>query len=398
MASTSSTITGVIQGKRTRGRPLSGLMILLLYAAAHFCVDLYSSALGVFQPVFATKMGITLTEAGLLGGMMVLAGSVFQLGWGYLSDRYPSRLYTVLAPAVTGVFISLLGFGAGFYSLLLLVALGSSGVASFHPQGSTQAVAGIDGSRAKAMAFFISAGSLGYALGPMYFSALIERVGPEWTAMAAIPGVLATGLLLMLTPEVSGSGGPARKLDLEPLKAVWRPMTVLYFLVFLRSTVQVTFAQLLPLYLNKERGYSLAASSGALSLYLAGGALGGFLGGHIADRFGGRRVVLASMLGSLPFLVLFFKADGWLALAGLVMTGVVLLTTNPVNIVMAQELAPGQSSTVSALMMGFSWGMAGLIFVPLAGLLADQYSLHTVLQLFALFPLAGFFLALKLPK
>jgi FSR family fosmidomycin resistance protein-like MFS transporter len=160
----------------------------------------------------------------------------------------------------------------------------------------------------------------------------------------------------------------------------------------------VAFAQLLPLYLNKERGYSLHTSSLALSLYLAGGALGGFLGGHIADKFGGRRVVLASMLGSLPFLLLFFHADGWLALTGLVMTGVVLLTTNPINIVMAQELAPGQSSTVSALMMGFSWGMAGLICVPLAGAMADRYSLDTVLQLFALFPLAGFLLALKLPK
>lgn len=379
-------------------RVLSGVTILLLYSLGHFCVDLYSSALGVYQPVFARNLGVTLTQAGLLGGMMVLAGSVLQLVWGYLTDHFPSRLYTVLAPAVAGIFTAALGLGNGFPMLLLLVALGASGVASFHPQGSTNAVAGIDGSRAKAMAFFISSGSLGYALGPMYFSALIDRFGPALSLWGAIPGVLATLLLLAVIPQPPVKPKTNRKIDLAPLKAVWKPMTILYFLVFLRSTVQVAFAQMLPLYLSTERGYTFAEASKALSLYLAGGAIGGFLGGHIADWFGRRRVIVASMIGSLPFLLLFFWADGWVALAGLVLTGLVLLTTNPINIVMAQELAPGQSGTVSALMMGFSWGMAGLIFVPLAGALADHFSLHTVLQLFAVFPIIGFFLALKLPK
>ncbi len=377
---------------------LSGTAILLVYSLGHFCVDLYSSALGVYQPVFASKLGITLTQAGLLGGMMVLAGSVLQLLWGYLSDHFPSRLYTALAPAVAGIFTAALGLGNSFAMLLTLVAIGASGIASFHPQGSTSAVAGISGSRAKAMAFFISSGSLGYALGPMFFSAILDRVSAESGLWAAVPGVLASILLLILIPAPPPRPKTNRKIDLAPLKAVWKPMTILYFLVFLRSTVQVAFAQMLPLYLSHERGYSLAAASKALSLYLAGGAIGGFLGGHVADLLGRRRVILLSMIGSLPFLLLFFWTDGWLSIAGLLLTGVILLTTNPINIVMAQELAPGQSGTVSALMMGFSWGMAGLIFVPLAGAMADRFSLHAVLQLFALFPVIGFFLALKLPK
>lgn len=379
-------------------RPLSAVSILALYSVGHFVVDLYSSALGVYQPLFAKKLGTTLTEAGLLGGMMVFAGSVLQLGWGYLSDRFQSRLFTVLAPAVSGLFISALGLGTGFYSLLLLVALGASGVASFHPQSSTRAVAGINGSRAKAMSIFISAGSLGYALGPMYFSAVLDRLPGDWGILAAIPGVVATLLLLALVPEQRLPAGKRPSLDLRPLQAVWKPMTVLYFLVFLRSTIQIAFAQLLPLYLSSERGYSLGTASQALSLYLAGGAIGGFAGGHVAEWFGKRRVIIASMIGSVPFLLLFFWSSGWLALAGLALTGLILLTTNPINIVMAQELAPGQSGTVSALMMGFSWGMAGLLVVPLAGILADHFSLHVVLQMFAVFPLIGFLLALKLPK
>ena len=47
-------------------------------------------------------------------------------------------------------------------------------------------------------------------------------------------------------------------------------------------------------------------------------------------------------------------------------------------------------------MMGFSWGMAGLIFVPLTGWLSDVYSLHQALSRAAcLSTRLGLFLALK---
>jgi FSR family fosmidomycin resistance protein-like MFS transporter len=76
----------------------------------------------------------------------------------------------------------------------------------------------------------------------------------------------------------------------------------------------------------------------------------------------------------------------------------ILLCTGPINVVMAQELVPSQAGTVSALMMGFAWGTAGLIFIPLTGWASDLLSLHTVLTSFLIFPILGFFLSLKLPK
>jgi FSR family fosmidomycin resistance protein-like MFS transporter len=50
-----------------------------------------------------------------------------------------------------------------------------------------------------------------------------------------------------------------------------------------------------------------------------------------------------------------------------------LLATIPVIVAMAQELVPGQTSTVSALMMGAAWGVGALspavldTFVPAYG-------------------------------
>ena len=68
------------------------------------------------------------------------------------------------------------------------------------------------------------------------------------------------------------------------------------------------------------------------------------------------------------------------------------------NIIMAQRLAPAQSGTVSALMMGFAWGTAGLIFIPLTGRIADHYSLQIAFAGLIFIPVLAFLLSLKVPE
>jgi FSR family fosmidomycin resistance protein-like MFS transporter len=174
------------------------------------------------------------------------------------------------------------------------------------------------------------------------------------------------------------------------MRAQWRPLSILYTLVFIRSILQVTYAQFLPLYLTRERGFTLGEASWTLSAYLAAGAFGGFVGGNLADRFGGRVVILASMVLAPPALGLFFfPPNGATGMAGLILGGLALLFTIPVNVTMAQELAPE---------MGFSWGMAGLIFVPLTGWVGEQYSLHTALSALLVFPILGAMLTPRLKR
>ena len=210
--------------------------------------------------------------------------------------------------------------------------------------------------------------------------------------------MLVTVMLLCYLPAAPVVSAAKKRFDLAPLKAVWRPLTTLYFLVFIRSIVQISFTQFLPLYLTRERGFTVTGASQALSLYLACGAMGGFVGGNIANRFGGRTTILISMIGCVPFLVAFFFTSGWISLASLALGGLVLLFTIPVNVVMGQELAPGQAGTVSALMMGFAWGMAGFLFIPIIGKVSDVIGLHNVQLSLVIFPVIGFFLTLTYPK
>src|SRR6476469_5924351 len=129
----------------------TSLLPLVLFCVGHFLVDLYSGALGALQPLLQSRFDLNFTQAGILGGVMVCSSSVMQPVYGLLSDRWQSRLFTVLAPAVAGVFISSLGFAPGYWGLLIMVWLGGSGIASFHPQAAANATAGVERNRAGAM-------------------------------------------------------------------------------------------------------------------------------------------------------------------------------------------------------------------------------------------------------
>ena len=377
----------------------SPVTLVLLLSLGHFIVDLYSGALGALQPWLVQRHGLSLTQAGLLGGLLVFSSSVMQPVYGYLCDRWRHPPFAWLGPLMAAIFISALGLAPGYWGLLAGVVLGGAGIAAFHPQGSSMVTRGVEGRRGRVMAIFVSAGTLGFALGPAYFSTVVAAWGLERTWRAAIPGILASALVAWGLRRASWLRRPSASAgQLRALASVWKPLTILYLLVFLRSVIQITYAQLLPLYLHRERGYSIRTASYTLSAYLLFGALGGFLGGHLADRLGGRRVTLLSMAGSVPLLALFFAADGPPAIAGLLLGGLILLFTIPVNVVMAQELIPSQAGTVSALTMGFAWGLAGLIFIPLTGVLADHFSMHSVLAAWTAFPVLGFLLALRLPR
>jgi FSR family fosmidomycin resistance protein-like MFS transporter len=196
------------------------------------------------------------------------------------------------------------------------------------------------------------------------------------------------------------SPAPALALDrAEPSRPVVPAFLLFSCAHFLIDMYSMALGVLQPLLLAPF-GLNLtqAAASYITSFYLLAGALGGFTGGNLADRFGGRRVILFSMLCSVPFLLLFVFTPGPLSVAGLIVGGAILLFTIPVNVMMGQALAPENGGTVSALMMGAAWGVAGIFFIPLTGWVSDHYSLQHAFAGLVVVPVAGYLLALKLPK
>ena len=113
--------------------------IVLRLSAGHFWIDAYASMLGALLPFLYRTHDLSFTQMGVLGGMLIFSASFLQPLYGYFSDRWNSRVFTALGPAIAGVFICTLGSISSYPLMLAVVFVGGVGSAAFHPQGTSLA-------------------------------------------------------------------------------------------------------------------------------------------------------------------------------------------------------------------------------------------------------------------
>ena len=347
---------------------------VLRLSVGHFCVDGYASMLGALIPFLFVAHGLSLTQTGFLAGLFIFSSAFLQPMFGYLSDRVNTKIFTVLGPAVTGIFIASLGLAPNFPMMLGCVFLASLGTAAFHPQGTAMVSESSQGSHGFQLSFFITSGMLGFSIGPLAIVHLVGRVGLEWGIIAAIPGVLASLYLLFFekSPRIVSSTYQGA-LVWQQIRKQQRQLTLLFVLVVIRSGIQVSFVAMLPLFLVL-RGYSEVAAGEVLALFLLAGAVACFLGGVFADVVGGRRILIWSMSGLVPTMIGFLFLESTLSILFCVLGGAFLLLSAPVNVAIAQRIVPQGKGTISALMMGFAWGIGG-VSVPILGWASETIGL-----------------------
>ncbi len=387
---------GVAPDSPTRTRLLTEAMVWL--ALGHLTTDLFSATVPTLQPILTQRFSMSLAQAGLLGGVFMFSSSVLQLPFGILADRLQSRAFSIVGPLAAGIFLSSLSWASSYGTLLVLVFLGGMGVAAFHPQSTGEATRLSGERKGVGVALFITAGTFGLACGPPYMAAVIDTFGFEQLPIAMTLAVVVCGLMFWRLPAPPPHPVANRKIDWDELAEQRGPLSLHYVLVVIRSVVQLGVGQFLTLYLTLERGWTMEAASFVLAAFFLSAAVGSLAGGHLADRIGGNRVVQISMIGCVPFYMLFLMTNGWISLTALFVGGLILLMTIPVNVVMAQELAPSQRGIVTSLMMGFAWGIAGILFIPMVGWIADRTGIEAVLYGVVTLPLLGFVLSVGLPK
>jgi FSR family fosmidomycin resistance protein-like MFS transporter len=364
-----------------------------LLSTTHLVLDSYSSFLFQLLPILTINLQLSPTEVAWLSPALMISSSLMQPVYGMISDRYLKRSMAVYGPLIAALFFSMLGLATSMPMLFLLVILGGIGVGAFHPQGAAMVARAVTASGSQrhqglVMSIFSSAGTVGYALGPLIIAAAIGLFGLGRSWYTLIPGVLIWVVMWRYCPplEVRRSGGDQPPLA-AALRRVWAPLTMLYFAVVFRSAVSVSIQTFLPFELQRS-----GLTDGERSLVLAGfiffGGIGGFFGGTLADRFGARRVTLAAMLMAPPLLILSFLTPGWTGYLLLMAGGTMLNLPIPISVVMAQRLVGFGASTVSALMMGFAWG-AGALLAPLTGLLSRTIGFNQALLAISFLPLVS---------
>lgn len=376
-------------------RPLGVDPGIARLASAHFVSDAYSNIYAPLLPALIPRLGLSLTAAGTLAMLFQLAGSVSQLGFGQIADRWRPRPLLVAGPVISVAALSLIGLADSAATLALVLLVGGLGGAAFHPSAAAM-VHRLGGTRrGYAMAVHITSGTIGFALGPLLFAPYVEHVGLSWTPLLALPGLALLALILPRMPDFAASGGGARH-GIVALRPYARPLFLLYAIVVTRTLTSLSFATFVPVMLTRQ-GWSVGSAGAAVSAYLVAAGVGGFVGGPLADRLGPRPVIAVSLLVATPLLVAATMLQGLGFVVLLAVAGVFLQSTLPVNITFAHQIAPVNAATVSSLMMGVAWGTGGLT-VPLVGMLADGIGIERALTCVALLPLVGALCVIPLPR
>jgi FSR family fosmidomycin resistance protein-like MFS transporter len=377
---------------RTRPPGLSPTILRL--ATAHLVVDGYGNIYAPLLPLLIPRLDLSLTAAGALAMCFQLAASVSQLGFGHLADRWRPRVLVMAGPVVAVLTLSLIGLATSRLALGTILVIGGLGCAAFHPPAAAATHRQGGDRPGFAMSVYISGGTLGFSLVPLVFAPIADHLGLRWTPLMALPGLLILALFLPRAPQMSperrgGNGG------LRLLRPYAKPLTLLYFIVVLRTLTALSFTTFMPVMLTR-RGLTVSQAASAFAAYLLTSGLGGFLGGPAADRYGPRRVVILSLVLCAPFLAIAPVLSGWPFMVVLGIGGFFLLSTLPINVTYGQLVAPVSAATVSSLMMGVAWGTAGLI-VPIVGLFGDRLDIQRTLTIMGCLPLLAALFAWPLP-
>ena len=311
--------------------------VLCVAAVTHFVHDGFADILYVLLPLWAREFGLTFAQVGAIRTVYSGAMAVFHIPAGFLAERFGERRVLVAGTLVTGAGFVLAGWTGGFAALLLLLLVAGLGAGVQHPLSSTLVSKAYEtGARRTALGTYNFCGDLGKVAVPAVVGFATALVG--WRAASAAYGVIgmaaAVVVAVALTRLGAGDATPAAAVASETLRGGWgirdpRGFRALAAIGIIDSGTRTPFLTFLPFVLI-GKGVAPAQIGWALALLFAGGAVGKFLCGVLAERLGVIRTVVITEAFTAVGIVTVLLAPLQVALVVLVPLGVALNGTSSV--------------------------------------------------------------------
>lgn len=149
-------------------------------SAAHFVHDCYTAFLAPALPLIIEKLGISYGMTGLLAVIQRIP-SLFNPMIGIIAERPVMRYMVIFSPALTALFMSLIGLAPGY--VFLAIILFFSGISSTLWHIPTPVMVNqLSGQRTgKGMSYYMVGGELARTAGPLIILGVISWWGLEGT-------------------------------------------------------------------------------------------------------------------------------------------------------------------------------------------------------------------------
>jgi MFS transporter, FSR family, fosmidomycin resistance protein len=364
-------------------------------ASGHLATDFANGALPALLPFLAVEFDLSYVLVGLAMLAWAFSSSILQPLFGLWSDRRGAIWLLPAGLALGGLGIGLAAVAPNYWVCLVLIAVSGLGTAGYHPEASKFAAFVSGRRRASGMSLFSLGGNLGYGLGPIVATALVVQFGLEAGLLLALPCLVVSALLVAATPYLRGF--ESERENIRASSGEDRPGAIVTLLgvIAFRSVAWFGLITFVPLY-EVARGNSEAYGNRLLAAMLLLGGIGTIAAGPLADRFGRRPVLVASVVATGPFILVYLTVGGLVGAVALALVGACVVGTFGVTMVMSQEYLPRHIGLASGLGIGLSVGLGGVAAVALGGL-ADAVDLESALYVCAAAPFAAVALCALLP-
>ena len=365
--------------------------------AGHAVNDTYTSFLPPLLPPLIQAFSLSTAQAGLLS-VFLQWPSVLQPFIGHRADKFNLRYLVILAPAVTGIAMSLLGIAPSYAWLGILLIIAGISSASIHAVGPV-ITGGMSGRKlGRGMGFWMVGGGLGYTIGPLILVTTIQTGGLQSMPWLMLGGLVTSAVLAVRLRDTS-SAAPDRSAA-RPWRQAVRAMQPVLIpalgITVVRSFMSAAFGTYLPTFLSQE-GSTLFVAGAAFSLFEGAGMVGALTAGAMSDRLGRRRVITLSLLVASPLMVAFLLAGGLARVPILLALGFTSLAIMPVLMALMQEQFPENRALANGVFLGFNFIIQSIATV-IMGVMGDHFGLRSAYVLAAILPLIGLPLVQLLPK
>lgn len=375
---------------------LTGTGLSAFLTLTHTTNDAFTSMLSALLPTMQTRFSLTETMLAVLVATLSLSGSMMQPFFGALADRLGRRLVGSLGVITSSALLALMGVIPNPWLLLALLLVGGLGSAAFHPSSTSMARGAARGkNKSLAISIFSAGGTLGLALGPVVTLFVVSHFGLRFTPWLMLPGVTLGVLMYFLVPAQERPDR-AHRPKLFDARLFAGPVGMLCVAGIFRTVAWVTFINAFPLWLVNVKGVSSDATllGVTLGVFSASAGIGGVLASALAPRLGRRPLISGSMLAAMPLLFSVFSLPPGspLYFLAVALAGALANAALPLMVVSAQDLAPQAIGTASGMLMGLTWGTAGLLYIFI-GRLEETLGLTSAMSISFLALLPGALLA-----
>ena len=373
-----------------------GKITILFLGVAHALDHSFLSALPPVLLLIVNDLGLSLGEVGLAATFGYLLFGAGALVGGPLSDRIGEGRVVFISLALSGLSSLILLAGQGFTGLLAALVLMSGWSSFYHPTANSLISKVYRGEVGRVMAIHGVGGSLGQVFVPSVAVFLALVAGWRFS-------FLFFGILSMVTSLYFVRLRLARKQEIEAKRARSPILKDSRFWALFAYNIMMGLYYrgtelFIPAYLTKVRGLSIEISAVAVSLLMAFGVLGQFLGGIGTDRIGGASALLIeSLLVTAGFACLQLQ-NLVAAVIFLFLFGVAFYATQPTTNALTAEIASSdQRGMVYGIMFFLVFGL-GSVSSAMAGYIAENFGLQLVFSAMFLISLLAFVSSLLLRR